>query len=184
MKHLHIPADNEILRGKHYRQLYELIMANQVKINGSGLTLQQTSSGRFISTSHSKLDTVHGALAPPGEGAAVATMLGRIKSATAYVDNIWTYTFVRVHKTAMTGYEAGAFFEDWDTPVAAWNMCEYMNSGVGVQGNGVDVDNLTGTFALQPCPVGNIVRIDAYSVGTSGAVEYWFEYQNGVDGEC
>ena len=66
----------------------------------------------------------------------------------------------------------------------ARNSIEDMNDGTGVQGNGVDIDGTAfpAGFSVQACPANNIVWMESVSVGT--AVEYWFSYENGIDGTC
>ena len=68
--------------------------------------------------------------------------------------NRWTYTFEQVRKTDID-YNSGA--GGWTAASdgytgTAYNFAEVINSASGTQGNGVDVANLLGTFALQPCP--------------------------------
>jgi len=68
----------------------------------------------------------------------------------------------------------------------ARNTLENMNSGTGTQGNGVDAANLDTadyTFTIQPCPNGAIVWIRPVRAA-DGAMTYWFQYANGVDGGC
>ena len=187
MKHIKGLAENAIVRGKDYNRLLELLLANRVHVNGSGLSLQQTSSGVYLSTTHSMVDAVHGAFdGGDGSGMLMDMFVATISSATAYVDNIWNYTCTKVHKTGITGYETGAWFAVWDTPQPAFNLIEFGNSGVGVQGNGVDIDgaDFPETFALQPCPVGTLVMMYTIQLPLSAGIEYWFQYENGVDGTC
>jgi hypothetical protein len=106
----------------------------------------------------------------------------KITASTADGTNRWKYSWVEVYKSA-------AGYAGWSTLTGgrsgttnARNSIEDMNSGTDVQGNGVDVANLLGTFALQPCPANCIVRM--HQVGFGSTTEYWFSYANGVDGEC
>ena len=187
MKHIKGLADNAIVRGKDYNRLLELLLANRVHVNGSGLSLQQTSSGVYLSTTHNKVDTIHGALEPPEEDSTTSEVfVARIASAVAYVDNIWNYTCLKCHKTGIEGYETGGWLADWITPLSCYNLIEYGNSGVGVQGNGVDVDgtDFPATFALQPCPVGTLVLMYTVRRSISENIEYWFQYESGIDGTC
>jgi hypothetical protein len=68
----------------------------------------------------------------------------------------------------------------------ARNTIEDMNGSSGLLGCGVDVDNLTETdvytYTLSPAPSGAIVWMR--EVDQDGDVEYWFAYENGVDGTC
>lgn len=92
----------------------------------------------------------------------------------------WTYTFVQVAPT-------GSGFDSWNTVEdglsgTAYNTIEDMNDDEGLMGNGVDTDNLGGTFDIQPAPAGAIVRMQITTV--DGDPRYDFQYENGVDGEC
>jgi hypothetical protein len=65
----------------------------------------------------------------------------------------------------------------------ARNWIEDMNAGTGTLGNGVAVSSLVGTFALKPAPVNTLVQLIPVRTG-EGSIEYWFSYENGVDGAC
>lgn len=65
----------------------------------------------------------------------------------------------------------------------ARNLLEVANGSSGVQGNGVDVANLIGTFALRPVATGTVHLMH----GPTGSVvspHWWFGSPNGVDGAC
>ena len=66
----------------------------------------------------------------------------------------------------------------------AFNFAEINNSASGIQGNGVDVDNLVGTFALQPVPDGRVVEMTLIRFADQSDFELWFDQDNGVDGDC
>lgn len=102
-------------------------------------------------------------------------------------DNRYKYTWVEVVKLT-NGY--GGWVERENGRVGtegngyyARNLVEDMNAATGTLGNGVDVSNLVGTFALKPAPVNTIVQLMAVRTG-EGSTEYWFSYENGIDGEC
>ena len=99
----------------------------------------------------------------------------------------WSYTFTEVQKATL-GYGGWATKANGHAGVA-YNSIEDMNDGAGVQGNGVDVDNLDTaefTFAIQPAPADVIVRMYRVllTVLDNETPEHWFQYENGVDGEC
>ena len=86
-----------------------------------------------------------------------------------------------------------AGYDNWSTKSgglsgsSARNTLENMNSGAGVQGNGVDVANLDTddfTFPLQACPAGAVVWMRPVVETATNTTTYWFEYANGVDGSC
>jgi len=107
--------------------------------------------------------------------------------------NRWKYAFSEVYKSS-AGYGGWATLSEGRSGTTstdpARNTIEDMNTGVDahIEGNGVDPANLdpaaTGsdTFSIMPCTNGNIVRM--YEVDRGGNSEYWFSYENGVDGDC
>jgi len=102
-------------------------------------------------------------------------------------ENRWSYDFEGVVKS-IGGY--GGWTADPSLPSgtgSAYNTVEDMNSGSGTQGNGVDLANLDTpeyTFQVQPCPAGVVVWMRPVRFGSPETVEYWFTYENGVDGGC
>lgn len=115
-----------------------------------------------------------------------AEITGRLADGT----NRWKYAWSEV-------YKSGAGYGNWSALSGgrsgttgsnpARNTIEDMNTGgaAHVEGCGVDVDHLDTadwTFAIMPCTTGNIVWIEEVPYGTG--FEYWFSYENGVDGVC
>lgn len=112
---------------------------------------------------------------------------------TAHIDadsppqNRWKYSWVEVEllTAAYTGTAVG-----WATKSGgqsgtnnAFNEAENMNSLTGIQGDGVDVAHLLGTFALKPVPVNEKITLRR-KVAKDGGIAYLFNHENGVDGEC
>jgi len=108
------------------------------------------------------------------------------------VQNRWHYSWEEVHKTT-AGYDGWATVSDGrsgtTTVDQAYNLVEDMNTAADdssptMQGNGVDVDgeDFPEGFEVQPCATGVFVKI--YEVSVSDTVEYWFSYENGIDGTC
>jgi len=107
--------------------------------------------------------------------------------------NRWKYAWTEVYKSS-AGYGGWATLSGGRSGTTssgpARNTIEDMNTGADahVVGNGVDPANLdpaqTGsdTFEIMPCTTGNIVRIHEVLQGSN--VEYWFSYENGVNGDC
>jgi len=117
----------------------------------------------------------------------------------------WTYTFVEVEKTG-TGYSAmtGGTPRTWTDRAGgrtgtAYNLIEDINTRITHalgkterMGNGVVLENLdydsdnTYEFAPRPVPDETPVEIEVvcFKVGDTEYEEYWFSYENGVDGEC
>lgn len=117
------------------------------------------------------------------------TVCTAVGSFTRTVDSVehtyyyrWDYTFEEVEKTS-TGYGGWAEKSGGITGTA-YNMTEVPNSSSGVQGNGITYplsDDAAG-FTMKPAPTGIIVRVWPVTVGST--TEYWFSYENGVDGSC
>lgn len=116
---------------------------------------------------------------------------GRVVSSTFVAPNQWTYTVRERIKTA-PGYGGWT-----DRPngrmVMGFHRAEDINSGSGVQGHGVNIDNLPGDFATKPLPDGLAVLVTEVSLRTvSGGIgggpevtkEYWIDSMNGIDGTC
>ena len=104
---------------------------------------------------------------------------------TSLGNNRWSYTFKQKYKN---GASYGAW-ADWTGGITgtAYNSVEDMNTGAGVEGNGVDVSHLDTadyTFSIRPAPTGLIVRMVWVWDYSGGQWEYWFAYENGVDGTC
>ncbi len=92
----------------------------------------------------------------------------------------WRYGFTEVTKTT-AGY-GGWTDKSGGTVGSGYNLIEDQNSVSGTYGNGVNASNLTGTFSIKPAPTGLRVKMSIVSVG--GASEYWFSYENAIDGGC
>jgi hypothetical protein len=103
----------------------------------------------------------------------------KITGSAADGTNRWKYAWAEVEPPA-NGY--GTWIATGRTGTTttnpARNTVENMNAATGTQGNGVDVANFSGTFAMQPAPANVIVRMYV----TRGKM--WFEYPNAVDGAC
>ena len=108
--------------------------------------------------------------------------------------NRWKYAWTEVEKTAV-GYDGWATLSGGRSGTTsvdpAYNLVEDMNTGADahVEGNGVDpahLDTADYTFAIMPCTSGVPVRMHevVFTVGETTYTEYWFSYENGVDGVC
>ena len=122
----------------------------------------------------------------------VNSFIAGITGFTSSGSNRWLYAWSEAEKTAAgyagwtikTGGRSGT-----TSTLPAYNFVEDMNSGSGVQGNGVNLANLDTadfTFAIQPAPDGlmAIMHEIKFSIGESNFTEYWFGYESGVDGSC
>jgi len=112
----------------------------------------------------------------------------QITASAADGDNRFSYTFAEVSKSS-AGYGGWATLSDGRSGTAR-NVIEDGNDAQAatVLGNGIIVSHLdTGdwTFTFEEVPDNVYVRIWTVSVGdTDNTVEYWFQYENGADGEC
>ncbi len=73
----------------------------------------------------------------------------------------------------------------------AYNFIEVGNDGQGVEGNGVNVDNLPATFTVRPLPNGIVVPIFilSFTIGSPPGVQFlhepWiFPFPSPIDGIC
>jgi len=87
------------------------------------------------------------------------------------------------------GYASTSILAD---DITIYNLTEYPNGVTGRFGNGVtqanldainSQDNADGTYAVQPIPIGTPVFVLRVTTA-SNTVEYWTQYENGVDGSC
>ena len=109
----------------------------------------------------------------------IAIITGKAADGT----NRWKYTFVEVEQTT-------AEYGGWTTLASgrsgtSRNLSEDINDAAGVQGNGVDLANLDTadyTFTIQAVPTNGLVRM--WEAQNEAVTEYWFQYENGVDGTC
>jgi hypothetical protein len=109
----------------------------------------------------------------------------------------WTYSFQEQEKKKADygGWGAKAGGREG----AALNLIENMNTASGLLGSGGSTDNLVGTgLKPQPCPAGALVLMRSVPVPGIAAnpdanppvkevppkTEYWFQYENAVDGPC
>lgn len=154
----------------------ELAAARNITV-GAGLECRQLAGGNAISLAHTS--NVPGGGVP----SAAEDFWAKITGATLVSTNQWEYTFIEVEKGAI-GLNPGGW-SDKTLEGTAYNSIEYMNFSAGVQGNGVDIDgaDFPATMGLQPCPETNIVWMHRLENG-AGETEYWFSYENGVDGTC
>ena len=118
--------------------------------------------------------------------------IGASLVADSPAQNRWFYAWAEVQKsaagydgwTAVSGGRSGT-----TTSGPAYNFVEDMNTAADassptIQGNGVDIDGAAfpSTFDIEACPSGVIVPM--YMVSGSAGPEYWFSYENGIDGTC
>lgn len=108
----------------------------------------------------------------------------RIVSSVSVGPNRWEYQVQRVTKRDHGYALLEAFESDYDG--TAYNTLEIGNSGSGVQGNGINVDDLPTGFTLGPAPSGQFaVPAFVWVTDTSDQTpELWFTYSNPVVGVC
>jgi hypothetical protein len=113
-----------------------------------------------------------------GDGSFWAKITGSAADGT----NRWKYAWQEVTPPTAGGYGTwvNGSRSGTTTTNPARNTVENYNSGSGLQGNGVDITNLSGTsFTLKAVP-SNAAIVRMY-VATG---YYWFQYENAVDGTC
>lgn len=122
-----------------------------------------------------------------GDGGFWAKITGNASDGT----NRYKYAWQEVVKTK-TGYTTASWeakdpgLSGTTSETPARNTVEAPNISSGTLGNGVAIDSLVGSFALKPVTTGVIVRMwRAYvRVESEVVIEYWFSYENGIDGGC
>lgn len=184
--------DSAVVRGADMNRLIDAIRQETRIITGPGLNVHRSSVGKILSLTSNPLanDAAGSGNYPIPEYGISYVFFGRIlgidaeKSTT--LNNAWVYEFEEVRQRGI-GYDA-------ENPALQWthygcvgearNTIENLGATTGVQGNGVDISGAgwpTG-FSIQPAPTGVIVAM--YRVGSGDSSRYWFQYENGVDGEC
>jgi len=147
--------------------------------------------GQYAPHPDGESEGVHGSLVgfppevaePPDP---VTAFWARITGNNDQTNNRWTYDFVETEKTAQ-GYDGWSDVATGESGTA-YNSIEDMNTdaGASIEGCGVRADHLDTvdwTFDIIPCPTDNIVWMHIVEVD-GFADEYWFSYENGVDGVC
>ncbi len=140
----------------------------------------------YISLVKHPLDIVHGgSQAGSGQDASLRTFFAEITSQTDAGPSQWAYGFHEVRKATGAGYATPWQQRSDGATGTAYNLTEVINGGAYF-GNGIDVENLQLSFpyfAVMPCPIGGIVVVYTILVDND-ELEYWFQYENAVDGEC
>ena len=147
---------------------------------------RQMASGSFGSGGPGRGGPAGHRRGPVGRGGFWAEILTSTAADTP-AQNRWSYTFEeRIKDTAGYGGWAAPRYPIEGT---CYNFVEDMNTDTGdtPEGNGVDPDNLDAvgyTFSIQPAPAGVLVWLYPVPLADGSALEFWFAYENGVDGAC
>ena len=130
-------------------------------------------------------DNVISAWDQPGGGAQetqeTAEWFAKITSSSRVgVDPAWNQWVYGVREAVLGSNQYGGWAQLADGRFAnALNTEEEGNTASGLQKSGVNTDNLTGTFAHKPIPVGALVRVFSLTT-TNGEPSYWFSRSNGM----
>lgn len=105
----------------------------------------------------------------------------------------WKYEFREVIKSDQMGYN-GVFGQPGTLTRTgtAYNLGEWINTFPSVNnspilGNGVAFKQLIDNFPgmnIQPAPIGTIVLMRQTNPNTPALSEFWFQYENAIDGSC
>lgn len=119
------------------------------------------------------------------KGAGLQFIWAKITGDTAIsgASNRWEYAWTEVSVDDDYDFNVGSRDStDYGKAIAA---CEAFNTGSGVEGNGVDVDSLEGTFALQPIQ-GDPVMLLVGPYTKSDGTPFWIiaGATNAIDGSC
>lgn len=186
-KQLYRLPPGKVVTTDQYNELLDWVKERTNIKCGPGMEVRHMAGGMFVSLIHSPLamsNQTAGA-EPPGGGASY--FFARITASSGgSTDNQWNYTFAEVHRDAVAGYEGHWYTRTGGKSGTAYNLTENMNQATGLCGNGVNATNLAADFpdfAIQPAPVDTIVVM--YTVTNAASeIEYWFQYENAVDGGC
>jgi hypothetical protein len=108
----------------------------------------------------------------------------RIISSTLVGANRWEYQVERISKSDEGYALLEPFPSEYDG--TAYNMLEVGNSDSGLQGNGVNIEDLPAGFSIGPAPSGQFA-VSAFIWMLSNenqTPELWFAYPNPVVGAC
>jgi len=117
-------------------------------------------------------------------GAASLTAVRAMLTASAEISaNRWAYSWIEAERvgTQWLPVLGGVTSGDWGE---AFNGVENNNSGAGVEGTGVNVDNFPGTFGLRPLQPGVSLEIHGPVINADGSPSWHFDAANSEDGEC
>lgn len=152
---------------------------NQLKKTVNGLTIHPGGGISVIKNSTG----VHIVGQPSVGGSSTDnTFWAKIESYDTYATNQWTYS-IRKATHISAGYSGWSGISSGTSITGtAYNTLEIGNSASGVQGCGINVDNLPSGFSLQPIGVNSIHKFYPITVGSG--TEWWFSCPNSVDGTC
>ena len=93
----------------------------------------------------------------------------------------WTYEIQRAVEDTVEG-QWKAF--EGNPTITAYNLVEVMNTGISIQGNGVDHDGAAypAGFAMKPAPV--LRPYKYFTRMIDGVPIAFFEHENAEDGDC
>lgn len=156
--------------------------------NGSAsLDPASNSGGRGAGATLAAPPTI-GAPTPEDARFEPGVFLAKITGATSIATNRWKYTWIEASITAAGGFaDAASGGRSSATHGHAINLAEGMNTGAGVEGNGVNRDNLPATFSMQAVPTGRHVFMRGpFGVPGAPVGERWcaFDMSNADDGPC
>ena len=114
-----------------------------------------------------------------------ALLMARITGSTSIGDNRWSYSWESVIGNEQAT-DPGTFKAAPSARTGtAYNGLEAGNTAAGVQGCGIDVDNLPTGWALQPIGDGAVVALRWVTDCSDPRSGWWqFEAANNADGEC
>lgn len=156
---------------REHNNLVEVVrwlLSNAIVAIGPGMELLSLPQGRGVGLAES--------------GVIYAKITGSA-SADSPARNRYTYSWSEVIKST-AGYGGWADKSGGRTGTNnGYNLIEDNNNTTGTLGNGVATTNLVGTYTLKPVPADTVVALRVVRTA-DGTTEYWFSYENGVDGAC
>lgn len=107
----------------------------------------------------------------------------KITSSASLATNRWKYAWTEQQMNGDSWEDKSGGRSGTTSSNYALNLVEANNDGSGVQGNGVNLSNLTGTFAIKAIAGDPVVQMHQ-KTDVNGTVKYYFSQVNAVDGTC
>lgn len=110
------------------------------------------------------------------------TIYAQITSSISLGANLWEYDWEEVRFNAGLPVRTGATRTS-TSHGKAYNTMEMLNTASGVQGNGVDIANLLGSFEIKPISTKAVVLLSG-PFNDNDTPRWYFQAVNSVDGTC
>jgi hypothetical protein len=172
-----------LVRKEDHKHLQNRVARIERGQKNAGATNVTTSAGTFVGAIGSgKRGNAVTESTPPTQNTGFSVFPALITGVSSLGSNQWRYSFALAKKPLPNGH-VSSWMPSQDISGIAYNMAEHINNGNGLEGNGVDVNNLLEGWAYQPVPAMSVVMM-IQVVCSNGDKEYWFQFENAIDGVC